>query len=83
MGGRGSRPPTPALGGRERIDGMQYVVTWAIDVEADNPVDAAWEAFRILSKPRDPADPDAAVVFDTLDADGRGVRVDLAEHARP
>lgn len=52
-----------------------YVVIWKIDVEADNPLDAAREA-RCLQQPGTDA-----LVFDVCDEKERLIEyVDLSEH---
>lgn len=53
-----------------------YRVEWAIDIDADDPVDAAKRAREIQM---DPAS--SATVFDVIehDGDGEAVQVDLME----
>lgn len=53
-----------------------YLVTWEIDVDADDPVQAALEAYRLMRAPDSLAN-----VFDVIecDSDGEAVRVDLQE----
>ena len=49
-------------------------VRWEIDVEADNPTEAAQKAQAIQRKPDS-----TATVFDVTDEKGQTVRVDLDE----
>lgn len=53
---------------------MEYLVTWAIDIDADDPAEAARLALEWMR------DPDStAVVFAVTGKDGVTVRVDLEE----
>ena len=53
-----------------------YLVTWEIDVDADDPVQAALQAWRLMRMPDSIAN-----TFDVIecDKDGSAVRVDLQE----
>lgn len=53
---------------------MQFVVEWSIDIEADTPLEAAAEAFRIMQKPGTLAN-----VFDVVSTDGIRHHIDLEE----
>lgn len=41
----------------------EYRVSWTVDIDAGDPIEAAIAAFNMMQQPRDPNDPDAAVVF--------------------
>ena len=64
----------------------EYRVSWVIDVDAEDAVEAAWKAFEIMQTPKDPTDRGAAVVFDvwkSFDADPMdAVTVDLSDTER-
>lgn len=51
-----------------------YRVTWEIDIEADNPTEAAARAL-IIQRDNDPAN--SATVFDVVEACGHSHRIDL------
>ena len=56
----------------------EYLVRWEIELEADNPQDAAAQALDIHR------DPDSiATVFDVVDPDGETTRVDVQELKLP
>lgn len=60
----------------------EYRVGWVVDIDAGDAIEAAIAAFNMMQQPRDPNDPDAAVVFEvwqSFDADPMNtVTVDLA-----
>lgn len=51
-----------------------YSVTWQIDVDADNPTDAAKQAYALMHAPGSTAN-----VFSVWDSDGEETVVDLEE----
>ena len=53
---------------------MQYHVTWDIDIDAENPVEAARKALAIQRNPES-----IATVFSVYDDNGRAQFVDLQE----
>lgn len=53
---------------------MEYKVVWTIDVDADNPVAAAREAYGHMRRPGSLAN-----VFEVIDNRGNIVQVDLQE----
>lgn len=60
----------------------EYRVSWTVDIDAGDPIEAAIAAFNMMQQRRDPNDPDAAVVFEvwqSFDGDPMdAVTVDLA-----
>jgi acetolactate synthase regulatory subunit len=56
---------------------MEYHVMWEIDIEGDDPVDAALRALACLRKRGT-----TAVVFDVTAEDGETIRVDLMNEER-
>lgn len=61
-----------------------YLVTWSIDIEAEDPVQAAQSvACRYFQEPIGIGEPDTACVFEVMDkATGKEVTVDLSRRAR-
>ena len=56
---------------------MEYHVMWEIDIEGDDPVDAALQALACVQRRGT-----TAVVFDVTAEDGETIRVDLMNEER-
>ena len=53
---------------------MQYLVSWSIDIDADNPEEAATQAL-LVQRDNDPDN--TATVFSVTDPEGNETSVDL------